>query len=123
MNMPAFDNRWTTGNLLTLGGLGLTILSMIVAASFGWAQMEARTDVIRASMAAELQAMRENTLAMVEADRARLARIDADMKDVIDAATAREARVRALELGAGRIEERLISIQAALGRIEKGSGQ
>lgn len=123
MNMPAFDNRWTTGNLLTLGGLGLTILSMIVAASFGWAQMEGRTEVIRASMAAETQAMRDATIAMVEADRARLARVERDLQDVVSAATAQAAQVRALELGAGRIEERLISIQAALERIEKGAGQ
>jgi hypothetical protein len=123
MNMPAFDNRWTTGNLLTLGGLGLTILSIGVGALFFVWSLRDDIRATRDTSRAEVAAMREATLAMIEADRARLARIDADMKDVIAAATAREARVRALELGAGRIEERLISIQAALGRIEKGSGQ
>lgn len=48
----------------------------------------------------------------------RVGRLEAQTVTIVAEATAREARIRALELGAGRTEEKLIGIQSSLGRIE-----
>lgn len=89
MNIPKFDNTWTFGNTLTL----------IVIVLGGVA---AYTE-LHATMRAQGQALSQYRETVIET-----------RSSVMN----NDSRIRALELGAGRIEERLVSINAALARIE-----
>ena len=78
------------GNLLSMG-------TVVVGISVGWATLRAEVTAMHTS------------------DK----RLEALIEQARADATQREARIRALELGAGRTEEKLISILATLNRIEQ----
>lgn len=94
MTMPRFDNTWTFGNTITIVAMFLGLIGL-------W--NEINTEVAR--QASMLQQKSEV------------------IEELKMGAAAREARIRALELGAGRTEEKLLSILAYLDRIEKSLGE
>ena len=88
--MPRFDNTWTMGNSVTL-------LAMIIGGAMVWGQM-------RSEMAFQAQTMiRLEGLIVAESSTT----------------DTYETRIRSLELNAGRTDEKLLNILAALDRIEK----
>lgn len=87
--LPRFENTWTFGNTLTL-------LLMIIGGAGIYSDINAS---IRVQEQAVIQ-YRE------------------DLAEIRASASDNDGRIRALELGAGRIEEKLLSIDAALSRIE-----
>lgn len=90
MRMPRFDNTWTFGNTITIAAMAAGLIGL-------W--NEINSEVLRQA-------------ATIEQALATLDRLQTE-------AAQREARVRALELGASRTDEKLINIIAALDRIEK----
>lgn len=96
--LPRFENTWTFGNTLTL-------IAMIIG---GFAVYADITSAIRVQEQALIQ------------QRERMAEISLQM-------TQAETRTRALEMNSTRIDEKLLSINASLQRIEKvlteGTGQ
>lgn len=91
--LPKFDNTWTIGNVLTLLILG-----------FGGVGVYSQ---INEQIAIQAEVLRQTQAQVVEM-RAEMDRFE----------SAAEVRIRALELGAGRVEEKLIAIGASLNRIE-----
>lgn len=91
--LPKFDYTWTIGNLLTLAILGFGGVGVYSQIN---QQINVQAEILR-------QTQEQVRQLKVELDRAE---------------TSNETRIRALELGAGRVEEKLISIGASLNRIE-----
>jgi uncharacterized protein (DUF3084 family) len=85
-----FENSLSIGNLITLGALA-------VGGVYALSEMRA-----------DLRTQRENTK-----------RVETQIETVLTDAAAREARIRALELGAGRTEEKLTNILQILSRMER----
>jgi uncharacterized protein HemX len=92
-SLPRFDNTWTIGNVLTLLALGLGGLGVYARIN---EQISVQAEIL------------EQTQLQVQQLRSELDRAE----------TGNEGRIRALELGAGRVEEKLIAIGATLSRIE-----
>lgn len=91
--LPKFEYSWTFGNTLTLA-------AMIIGGIGVYAD-------ISASIRVQQQA---------------LGQYREYIEQLRTTTTSNDARIRSLELGAGRIEERLVSINAALLRIEASLG-
>lgn len=88
--MPRFENTWTFGNTLTLVAMFLGGVGVYYETS---AQVRVLTQIV--------SQYREDIL---------------DMREI---GAQNDARIRALELGAGRIEEKLLAMSATLQRIEQ----
>lgn len=92
-SLPKFDYTWTIGNVLTLVALSLGGLGVYTRIN---EQISLQAEILRQTQEQVRQIQQE----------------------IDTAETSSDARIRALELGAGRVEEKLIAIGATLSRIE-----
>ena len=90
MQMPSIENKWTTGNILTLVMLVVQILVFGASGVYYAGQQNVRTTALEAG--------------------------SAEMRRDI---TATSSRLQASELNYGRLDERMISVQALLTSMDK----
>ena len=95
-----FLNQWTIGNVITIVG-------MAIMASGIYAQLHS-TIAVQQQMIVKL----ETTIKEKDARDQQL------MSEMRSSVLEKESRVRALELGFGRIDEKMIGLSAQLTRIE-----
>lgn len=112
MNVPSNPGGVNLNTLIMVGGFLFTIGTSAVAIGTVWGQGRA-----------ELAALAASVIERLETKQEAINRLNIEVAAIETAATAREARIRSLELGQGRTEERLIAIQAILARIEKQLGE
>jgi len=90
MQMPTIENRWTTGNILTLVMLVVQILVFGASGIYYAGQQNVRTTTLESG---SVEMRRDITSAMT--------------------------RLQASELNYGRLDERMISVQALLTSMDK----
>lgn len=86
---PRFENTWTFGNTLTIIAMALGGLSVYV------------------DTAAQIRVLNQS-----------LTQYREDVGELRSTVAQNDARIRALELGVSRIEEKLVSINATMQRVE-----
>ena len=86
MNVPTIENRWTTGNILTLGGLIITLALLIFGGGAALAQLKA-----------EIVSNREAFTAKDMLRQSRDAQVSAEINAIRADTSGREARLRLVE--------------------------
>lgn len=97
MNLPVIENRWTTGNLLSLAGLALAMVVYILNFNVAMTRMD---EGLAQARAADL-------------------RQEAEIAAIRREAASTEVRIRAVEMGWNRTDEKLLNIISAVQRIER----
>ena len=97
MTMPTIENRWTTGNLLTLIALGIQLLGFIIGGTW---------------FAGELQASVAEVVSTADGNKQQIVEIQREVQR-------QSIRLQASENNYGRMDERLIAMQNILLSIDR----
>ena len=97
MTMPTIENRWTTGNLLTLIALGIQLLGFIIGGTW---------------FASELQGSVAEVVKSADGNKQQIVEIQREVQR-------QSIRLQASENNYGRMDERLIAMQNILVSIDR----